>query len=726
MSVETRKSYCRFCHAYCAIEVEVEDGRVRKVRGDRSDPVYGGYTCIKGRQLPEVANHPERLRASLRRKPGGGFEEISSVRALDEIAAKLREIKNAHGPRAIASYCGTHSFQNSVQLAFARAWHTGLGSPSFYTSVTIDQPAKFVAMARHGLWSGGAHSFESADVVLVVGNNPVVSMFSPYGGLSTFNPSKALRDAQKRGCRVIVIDPRRSEVAKRADLHLAVKPGEDPTLLAGITRVILSEELHDADFCAAHVNGLDALRAAVEPFTPDYVEARSGIPAEQMQDAARLFARGPRGGVSCGTGPNMAPHSNVTEHFVLALGTICGRVNRAGEPVPNPGILTPLPRRAQAIPPFPGYGAGARSRVRGLGELNVAGVPEMPTAALADEILTPGEGQVRALFVMGGNPVVAWPNQPKVLRALEALELLVCVDIRLSATARLADFVIAPKLSLEREDVTLLTDSWYSAPYSHYTKAVAQPGFDALEEWEVYWELATRLGTPVRLPGGEVPLDERPSKLEVLKLQLPTPRVPLEQLRAQEGGQLCAEVAPRVEAAKPGNDARLDVAPAPVCDELRAIRAEAFSTTGAGYGADADAFRYRLISRRLRHVYNSSGQYLSAIRREGTTNPAYMNPEDLRELGVRDGELIEIESAHGRLPAVAEASDDLRRGVISMAHAFGGAPSEDTRVREIGAATNRLVDDESDWDPVTGMARQSAIPVNVRRRRGADAPRPPF
>ncbi len=714
MSLTTHKTYCRICHAYCAMEADVDsDGRLVAVRGDTSDPVYGGYTCIKGRQMPDLTNHPERLRSSLKRTSSGDFEEIPTEQALDEIADRLKGLIAESGPRAIASYLGTHSFQNSAQLAVARGWHTGIESPSFYTSVTIDQPAKFVAMARHGLWSAGGHSFESADTILVVGNNPLVSAFSPYGGIPSFSPSKSYRDAKKRGLKVIVIDPRRTEVARRADLHLAVKPGEDPTLLAGIARVILSEGLHDEAFCNAHVDGVDRLRDAVEAFTPEYVESRAGVPAAQVVEAARLFAGGTRGGVSCGTGPNMAPRGNVTEHFVLAIATLCGRVNREGDAVPNPGILSPTPRKAQAIPPFPAWGIGAQSRVRGLSEIFIGGVGEMPTAALADEILMPGDGQVRALFCMGGNPVVAWPNQEKALRAIAELDLLVCADIRLSATAKLADYVIAPKIHIEREDVNILTDSWYSMPYAHYTQAVADPGFDAIEEWEIYWGMAHRLGTPIPLAGGELPVDAKPSKLDVMRRVLPRSRVDLAEIREAPGGQVYDDVAITVQPADPGNEGKLDVGPVDVCNDLHEIRAETFTPDGAGYGEDGDSFSHRLISRRLRHVYNSSGQYLDAIRKEGTTNPAFMNPEDLDALGIATGDLVEIRSEHASVPAVVEASDEIRRGVISMAHAWGDTPNEDAKVREMGAATNRLVDDATDYDPITGMARQSAIPVNV-------------
>ncbi len=711
MTIETLKSYCRFCHAYCALDVDVEDGRrVLAVRGDTSNSIYGGYTCIKGRQLPEAHHHPERLRSSLARGADGSFVPISSERALDEIAAKLGAIVKQHGPRAVASYCGTYAFQNSAALAVSRAWHEGIGSPSYYTSVTIDQPAKFIAASRHGYWSAGGHSFESADVVLIIGNNAVVSQYSPYGGVPAFNPYKRLRDAQARGLRVIVIDPRRTEVARRAELHLAVKPGEDPTLLAGLLNVILSEGREDAEFCAAHVAHVEALRAAVRDFTPDYVEQRTGVPAAQVVAAARSFAEGPRGSATTGTGPDMSPRSNLTEHLVLCLNTLCGRYNRAGEPVPNPGVLGPAtPRHAQAMPPRPAYGRGPKARVRGLGQI----FGEMPAATISDEILEPGDGQVRALFTIGGNPVSAWPDQRKTLRALEQLELNVSIDIKLSASAKLADYVIAPRMCLEREDVTLLTDSWYSEPYAHYSPAVVDPDCDVIEEWEFYFGLAQRMGTPIRLPGGELDLSRKPTKFEVLSKILSTPRVPLAEIRAHGEGHVFDQIALTVQPSAPGWTGRLDVGPADLLAEIAEVRAEAFGA-GGGYGANSDAFTHRLISRRLKHVYNSSGRDLSEIRKKGTTNPAYMHPADLEKLGVASGDLVEIASDHDAIVGVAEASDDVPRGVISMAHSWGDAPEHDAKVREIGSSTNRLVANDRDFDPITGMARQSAIPVNVR------------
>ncbi len=703
MAIQTRKSYCRFCHNYCALEVDIEDGRAVAVRGDASDPIYGGYTCIKGRQLPELHAHPMRLLRPHKRQPDGSFEEIASRQALDEIAERISAIVEEFGPRAVASYCGTYAFQNSAALSVAKSWHQGIGSESFYSSVTIDQPAKFVAMSRAGGWHAGGHGFHAADVVMIIGCNTIVSQYTPFGGIPPWNPVREFNDAKKRGLKVIAIDPRRTDLARRADIHLQVRPGEDPTLLSGLLRVILEEGLHDQDFCADWIDGLDELRESVFQFDLDYVSQRARVPIEQIVSAARMFAAGRKGVATAGTGPDMSPRGNLTEHLVIALNMVCGRVHRAGDRLPNPGVLSPQrKRKAQATAPWPAFGNGPRSRVRGLGQL----IGEMPTAALSDEILEPGEGQVKALMCIGGNPVVAWPDQQKTVRAMQELSLLVCVDVRLSATSKMADYVLAPKLTLERADVPVLCDTWYEAAYTHYAAAVVEPpdGADVLEEWELYWELAHRMGTQIALAGGALPMDQRPSKDDVIDLITHRKRFPLEQIKRHEGGHIYEGVEEFVGPADPDCEARVQLAPEGITAELAEVRSE----------SAVETFSHRLISRRLRHVYNSSGQQLDAIRAKGTTNPAFINPVDLEEIGVTSGEILEISSAHASILGVAQAADDVPSGVISMAHAWGDPSIDPKEVREIGSSTNRLVSNETDFDPISGMARQSAIPVNLR------------
>ena len=705
MSLETHKTYCRFCHNYCAFDVDVENGRAVAVRGDAGDPIYGGYTCIKGRQLPEAHAHPERVTRPLKRMPDGTYEEIPLTQALDEIAARLKAITDQHGKRAIASYCGTYAFQNSAALAVSKAWHKGFGSESYYTSVTIDQPSKAVAMSRAGVWSAGMHGFHESDVVMHIGNNPIVSQYTPFGGTPPWNPVKELRDAKARGMKVICVDPRKTDMARRADLYLQIRPGEDPTFLAGMIRVILDEQLHDQAFCAQWMNGLDALQRAVREFDLDYVAQRTRLPKQQIVDAARMFAKAKRGIAVTGTGPDMAKHPTLTEHLVICLNLICGRVNRAGEKVPNPGILTPVTsKKAQPTGPFPMFGHGPRSRVRGLGEI----IGEMPCAALSDEILLEGAGQVKALFVLGGNPLVAWPDQAKAVRAIDSLDLLVCIDIKRAATAKQADYVLPGKMCLERADVPILCDTWYEQPYTHYSPAIVDgpEGSDLIEEWELYWEMAARLGTPIRLAGGLLPLDRKPSKDEVLELMLAGGRIPFSEVKKHRGGTVYTQVEQIVQPADPNCQKRFEMTPEGVVDELAEIRGESL----------VDLFTHRLISRRLRQVYNSSGRELSESRKKGgTTNPAFMHPGDIDELGLHSGDVIEIESAHGRIYGVTAAAEDVPTGVISMAHAWGDPGADPKDVREIGASTNALISNEIDFDAITGMAHQSAIPVNVRR-----------
>ena len=209
MASEQVKTYCRFCHAYCPMVATVEDNRLVAIAPDTDNEIYGGYTCVKGRQMLEQIYHPERLEQSQKRQADGSFQAIGSQQALDEIAEKLQDILQKYGPRSIASYNGTYSFQNSAAHGMARAFHAEIGSPNYFTSVTIDQPSKVaIAPARMGWWNAGSHMWSDSDVSMVIGNNTLISHFSVPGGVPSFSPANALREGRKRGLKLIVIDPR--------------------------------------------------------------------------------------------------------------------------------------------------------------------------------------------------------------------------------------------------------------------------------------------------------------------------------------------------------------------------------------------------------------------------------------------------------------------------------------------------------------------------------------
>lgn len=715
--IETRRSFCRVCHASCPIDVDVQlndpnypGGKVVAVRGVPEDPIFEGYTCIKGRQLPEQMHTPSRLRNSLRRSADGNFEKISGSDAFDDIAVRLRHIIDTYGPRAVASYTGTGGYQNALAVPVVRAWHQGFKSPSFYTSVTIDQPAKSTAPFRIGIWEAGFHDFTNANVLMAVGYNPMVSSYGAVGGLQGTNPFTVMRRAKKNGMKLIVVDPRRTELATFADVFLQIRPGEDPTLMAGLISIILAEGLHDHEFCEKHVGDLGAVERCVAPYTSAYVADRCGIAVEDLILAARMFAEGPRGTVGTGTGPNMAPHSSLTEHLSLVLNTICGRVNREGDKLESGYFLYPeTPRRAQ-VHAARSVVTGHPSRMRGLRGYR----GEMPTATLAEEILEPGEGQIRALFVVGGNPAVAWPDQELTLRALKHLELLVVLDHRMTASAELAHYVIAPKLSLERADVPHLMDRWFRQPYTNYTPVTVQAHDDVHNEWEVFWELARRMETTIPLLGGDLPTDRKPTDDEVIDLAYANSRMPMDEVRSNLG-KVHPELAMVVQPGDPGATAQFTVAPDDLMIELAAVRHE---LTGAEVfpGFTPEAFPYRLVSRRLKAVLNSLGTELSALRKSaGTTNHAHMNPADMEELGLVDDDLITITSPHSAITGVVAAAKDVRRGVISMAHSWGGGSLTDEKVRDIGTPTSRLVSTVDGHDPTNGMVVLSAIPVRIAR-----------
>ena len=435
----------------------------------------------------------------------------------------------------------------------------------------------------------------------------------------------------------------------------------------------------------------------------------------------------------------MSPHGNLTEYLLLVLNTLCGRWRREGEVVPNPGALLPRARPvAQASPPRPGWGRGESLRSRELGN-SAAG---LPTGALADEILYEGEGRIRVLVCLGSNPVAAWPDQLKTVRAMEKLDLLITLDMKMSATSKFADYVIAPKLSLEVPGLSVSSEGieqtyvahGYPEPYAQYTPAIARPpeGSDVIEEWEFFYGLSKRMGFalnlyPLRAETGvlrerrdtvELDMHQKPSTDEVLDGLMNGSRIPLDEIRRHRHGRIYDDEEIRVAAGDPECPDRLDVGNPDMLAELAAIRAERSGSEAASDGGDGE-YPFQLISRRLPNVYNSSGRDIARLNGRRPYNPAFLHPDDLERLGLSKGDVVEIASSHASILGVAEPAPEVRRGVISMAHCFGEAPARDRDVREIGSNTGRLIDNERDFDPHTGIPRMSAIPVAVTRAEQA-------
>lgn len=698
-----------------------------KVTGDPSNDLYQGYTCPKGRALPEMHANPARLLHSLRRDASGEHRPIGSEDAMDEVAELVSAIVAEHGPRSVALYIGTNALPYPASPAAATAWFAALGSRMIFSSNTIDQPGKQIATALHGRWRADEHGFETADTWLLVGVNPVISKST---GVPGQNPARKITDAVARGMQLVVIDPRRTETARHAALHLQPRPGEDPTILAGMIRVIIEEGLYDADFVAENAEGFDALREAVRGFTPEYVGDRAGVDADDVVRAARTFGGASRGCASAGTGPSFATRGTLTEYLCLCLTTLCGRWARAGEEVLRPNVLLPAyEARAQPYPPYRAWGFGERMRVRDLTNATCG----MPTAALADEILLEGEGQVKALFCLGGNPMMAWPDQRKTKAALEALDLLVTFDTELSATSQLADYVIAPMMTLETPGMTQPAEALkyftigigYPRPWAQWSPRIVEPpeGSDLVEEWQFFHGLATRMGIPlhafvlhgwgkhIESPPTIIPIDDEhpPTTEELYELITEGSRVPLAEVKQHPHGRIFDEVREVVLPREEGNTDRLQLADPHMIEALAEVRAEDPAP------AVDDDFPFRLVSRRSNNFMNSSGRTVERLTGKRSYNPAFLHPDDLAQLGVEPGDAVEIRSILDAVQAVVQPDDGLRPGVVSMTHAFGTDPDAEEEPHRLGANTGRLIPVDLDYDPVSGIPRMGALPVAISR-----------
>ena len=721
----TIPSFCRNCTAYCPIVVTVENGRAVKVAGDHDAPAYDGYTCPKGRTLPEQHNHPDRLLHCLTRQPGGAFDPafkpIASAALLDQVAERVQALVQRYGPRSVAVYYGTGNVTNPAGSAMARAFTGALGTDLIFSAMAIDKPAANISLALHGNWHAGAQSFETSDTWMIVGANPVIAKSN---GAPMNNPGQRLKEAAERGMKLIVIDPRRTETARRAAVHLQLRPGEDATLLAGLIHIIIAEALVDHDFIAQHAEGFAALAAAVAAYTPDYVATRCGVPAAQVQEAARTFGRAKRGGVICATGASFSGHANLTFYLGLCLNTLCGRWAREGEMAPYPNVLLPaFQPRAQPYAPFPVFGKG-RLRAHGLRE-SASG---MPTAALADEILLAGDDGIKALICLGGNPVLSWPDQRKTEAALKSLDLLVVLDSTLTATAQLADYVVPVPLSLETAGSTSRVEALkyvgvargFTIPWAQYTPKIVEPpgGADLVEDAGFFFGLAQRMGLSLswtnaagyrghmESPPHTIAFDmtREPSNEDLIELTCANSRIPLDEVKRHPHGRIFTEAAVRVAGRDPACTARLQLADPMMIEELAQVMREAPHKI-------TDVHPLLLISRRINHVMNSVGHHLAPGLGEDVLTPAFVHPQDLGTLGMAEGALATLASAHGEITVRLRADDSLRPGTVSVVHGFGGRLGAEGAA-SAGCSVTRLAG-MAEFDLVTGIPRLSAIPVRI-------------
>lgn len=697
----THKTFCSICSAFCGFEAEVADNAITAFRPDTGHTMSRGFSCSKGRNFHRLLTSDTRESRALQ-KTADGFATVDVEQALDDIAARLRQLIDEHGPESVAVYGGNGVSFKALVMPSVHAFQRGLGSHHVYTALTIDQPAKVISAVRHGVWIGGGHSFDSANVLMLFGNNPFVSGLNGIGCIPGWQPG-ALKEARQRGLKLIVVDPRETETAQQADLYLPIKPGTDAFLLSGMINYVLQNDLHDKSFCERYTQDLEGLAEQVAPYDLETTAALTGLDAALIREAIDLFVAQGRGTTNSATGPDMAPHGNLTEHLIYSLNSLCGRHNRAGEKV-SASLLTPdVPPMEAVLPteflPEPLNPAGNTRRTRVSDAQQVFG--EMPTGTLAEEILTPGDGQIRALLVIGGNPALSVPQREQIERALGSLDLLVCMDGRLSETAEHADYFLPTTYGLEKTDMTIFNDRFWGAPFHQVSQPLVTPPGDARDEQRYLMALAQRLDVPMSYHGVPIDTANPPDDLALLNLQFPegTTRVPVAEIAAAPGGRLYPEYAEvEVTPAMEGFEARLQFMPGGVAEEFDALAAYCRELLGQPDNG------YLLTCRRNPHVYNTMCHELPQAP---AGNTAYLHPDDLAREGMAEDERILVRSAHGEIEVTVHSDDKLRRGVLSITHGFGGKSG--------GASVNELLSTADTTDRVARIPRMSAVPVQVAK-----------
>lgn len=687
---EIRYTYCRLCEGACGLRVKIANDRIVEVEPDPDNQLSRGFLCIKGKNSHRIIDDPRRILAPQQRR-GETWNDRSWQDAIEEIASQTIGIKEKYGPEALALYIGNPSAMSCTMALAASNFLQFLGSSRQYSAISLDNMNKFVvAELMYGDKSFILQrDWEDAEYMLVLGANPRVSIF---GQLSTRPRGlEEIRAACRRGGRLVLIDPRRTETATVADRHLAITPGTDTFFLLALLQTIVAERLCDQAFIETYCDNFAELKRVVAAFIPETVATTTNIPAVVIRQIAREFAQADGAFAIGNTGVTQQRHATLNEWAISALNAITGNVDRKGGVFYNPGIVDE-PRAKTVIE------RNRRSRIGNYPRL----LGEYPTATLADEILTAGDGQIHALFVVAGNPLATGPDTGRLHAALQKLDLLVAIDLYRSTTAQLAHWLLPATSFYERKDLNIQFTRHTPFPFIQYTNQLIPPRGRAREEWEIFGDLQATIGNMAA--GGSVVNSSkhhgRSFDVDALYQTFLNARgrVSLEEIKKHPHGIKLGEKpigAFRELLRRRGK--RINLMPV----EVEALTREIRDVTSLA----SSAFPLLLISRR--NLQSVCSWYHLA----DAANHLEINSRDAQRLGISSQATVCIRSATGEITARAKLSDDIREGVVCLQYGF------DREIRDAlnndFTTMNRLVAADVDCDALTGMPTLNGIPVNV-------------
>jgi anaerobic selenocysteine-containing dehydrogenase len=707
---------CPLCEATCGLRVTLVGEAIRSVRGDDEDAFSHGFICPKGASLKALQEDPDRLRQPMVKRRGQ-WEAVTWDEAFEEIANRLVPVVAAHGPDSVAFYLGNPSSHNLGVMLYGRVLYRAVGTRNIYTAGSVDQLPKHFSS---GYLFGDPMTIPVADLdrtqhLLVLGANPLVS----NGSLLTApDVRRRLKGIRARGGKVVVVDPRRTRTAEVADEHHAIRPGTDALLLFALVNVIVSEGLVDLGRLADHVTGLEAIATLAAPFTPEAVAPHTGITPVATRRMARELARAERAAVYGRIGTTAQAFGTLASWLVDVLNIITGNLDREG------GVMFPLAAAGQinssAAPRKPWRHGRWRSRVRGLPEV----MGELPVATLADEILTPGPGQVRVLVVVGGNPCLSTPNASRLDQAVQTLDLMVSLDVYLNETSQHADVILPGPAPLERDHYDLTFTQLSVRNMANWSPAVSET--DLLQEWQTLLRLVgivTGLGphadiaalddaiaseTAARYGLDPAVVDDRRGPARLLDLMLRGGRydLTLADLESAPHGVDLGPLSPRIPEVLSTPSHTIDLVPEAVTTDVPRLAAVLGTAPPDGLV---------LIGRRQLGSNNSWMHNISPLVRGSNTCTAQLHPDDAARLGLANGSAAVVRSRSGAVTVPVEVTETVRPGVVSIPHGWGhDAAGARTAVASQHPGTNsNVLADDLLLDAPSGTAVLNGIPITV-------------
>ena len=678
---------CNLCEAICGLEITVENGAITDLRGDPDDPFSRGHICPKGNALIDLHADPDRLRTPLRRA-GDGWEPIAWDAAYDLVARRLKDVIDRHGDDAVAIYLGNPNVHNSGTMLSSGGFLRALRTRNRFSATSVDQLPHHRAaleMFGHPLLIA-IPDVDRTAYFLIMGANPLVS----NGSIMTAPDMRGrLKAIQARGGRVVVLDPRRTETAAIADEHAFIRPGSDALFLLAVIDAICEAGHADLGRLAAFTDGVDDLRAAARSFPAERVAPHTGLAAETIRRIAGEFASA-RHAVAYGRiGLSTQSFGGLCQWLVNALNAITGNLDEPGGMMWTRPAFDQLQRAERGT----AYAGRWTSRVRALPEFD----GEFPVATMADEMLTPGAGQVRALVTVAGNPVLSTPNGSKLDGALAQLDFVVCIDPYLNETTRHADVILPPATGLEVDHYDVVFHHFGVRNTARYNEAVFAIGAEQRFDWQIFEGLRERFTGST----GKSPVE----RLE-LGLRSGPYRTGIEELRAHPHGIDFGPLQPCMPKRLLTADGRIRLAPAPYLADLARLEAT----------LAAPAPELVLIGRRQVRSNNSWMHNAPRLMRGADRCTLMLNPGDAQARGIAHGDPVVVRSRVGAVTVPAEVTAALMPGVVSLPHGFGhGRPGTSLSVAsdKPGASYNDLAD-ELLLDELTGNAALCGIPVEVR------------